>query len=73
MVKLLHLSMMTKKMGVMTSRAKWAFESKQSAKEFIEKNGGKIAKYDEVMKATFEDMYEDTLMIQRKRKMMRKK
>lgn len=62
-----------KKMGVMTSRAKWAFESKQSAKEFIEKNGGKIAKYDEVMKATFEDMYEDTLMIQRKRKMMRKK
>ena len=61
-----------KKMGVMTSRAKWAFESKQAANEFIEKTGGSSAKYEEVMKATFEDMYEDTLMIQRKRKMMRK-
>ncbi len=60
------------KMGVMTSRAKWAFETKQTADDFIEKNRGRPTTFKEVMKATFEDMYEDTLMIQKKRKMMRK-
>jgi len=61
-----------KKMGVMTSRAKWAFETKDAAAAFMDKNGGKPADFEEVMKATFEDMYQDTLMIQKKRKMMRK-
>ena len=61
-----------KKMGVMTSRAKWAFESKGAAEKFIDKNGGQSATFDDVMKATFEDMYEDTLMIQKKRRMMRR-
>jgi len=58
------------KMGVMTSRAKWAFESKAAADDFISQNGGRPATFEEVMKAAFEDMYEDTLMIQKKRKMM---
>ena len=61
------------KMGVMTTRAKWAFESKDSADDFIKQNGGRPATFEEVMKAAFEDMYEDTLMIQKKRKMMRMK
>jgi len=62
-----------KRMGVMTKRAKWAFSTKKGAAEFMDKNGGEPADFDEVMKATFEDMYEDTLMIQKKRKMMRRK
>jgi len=61
------------KMGVMTSRAKWAFESKDGADAFMKENGGRPAIFEEVMKATFEDMYEDTLMIQKKRKMKRMK
>jgi len=59
------------KMGVMTSRAKWAFETKEAAQAFINQNGGEPATFDEVMKASFEDMYQDTLMIQKKRKMKR--
>jgi len=59
------------KMGVMTARAKWAFDSKESADSFIKQHGGRPATFEEVMKATFEDMYEDTLMIQKKRKMMK--
>ena len=61
------------KMGVMTSRAKWAFESKKGADDFMKENGGRPAIFEEVMKATFEDMYDDTLMIQKKRKMKRMK
>jgi copper chaperone NosL len=62
-----------KKMGVMTSRAKWAYETQEGADKFIKKFGGQLATFEEVMKATFEDMYADTLMIQKKRKMKRKK
>jgi len=61
------------KMGVMTTRAKWAFDSKESADGFIKQHGGRPATFEDVMKATFEDMYEDTLMIQKKRKMMKMK
>jgi len=58
-------------MGVMTTRAKWAFETKDAADKFIAESGGRPATYEEVFKAAFEDMYEDTLMIQKKRKMMK--
>lgn len=61
------------RMGVMTARAKWAFETKEAADNFIKDHGGRPATFDEVMKAAFEDMYEDTLMIQKKRKMMKMK
>lgn len=61
------------KMGVMTTRAKWAFENKASADAFMTQHGGRPAIFEEVMKAAFEDMYEDTLMIQKKRKMMKMK
>ena len=46
------------KMGVMSIRGKWAFGDRQSAEEFTRSHGGSLAPYDEVMKATFEDMYE---------------
>lgn len=56
------------KMGVMTSRAKWAFETKDGADKFMAVSGGRPATYEEAVKAAFEDMYEDTLMIQKRRK-----
>ncbi len=61
------------KMGVMTTRAKWAFETKAAADAFITEHGGRPSIFEEVMKAAFEDMYEDSLMIQKKRQMMKMK
>ena len=60
-------------MGVMTARAKWAFETKDAADKFMNAHGGRPATYDEVIKAAFEDMQADTLMIQKKRQMMKMK
>lgn len=60
------------KTGVMTARAKWAFETKEAADNFMKAHGGNPATFEEVMKASFEDMYEDTMMIQKKRQMMKK-
>jgi copper chaperone NosL len=60
------------KPGVMTKKAKWAFENKADAEKFISENGGTLATFDEAMKATYEDMYADTKMIREKRKMMKK-
>jgi len=45
--------------GVMTQRAKWAFENKADAQAFIREHGGSLANFDEAVKATFEDMYAD--------------
>jgi len=59
------------KLGVMTSRAKWAFETREAAGKFIKEHGGQSAVFEEVIKAAFEDMYQDTIMIQKKRKLMK--
>jgi nitrous oxide reductase accessory protein NosL len=59
------------KMGVMTKRAKWAFEKQQDADRFVRENGGVMATFDEVIKGAYEDMYADTKMIREKRKMAR--
>jgi hypothetical protein len=59
------------KPGVMTRRGKWAFADRAAAEAFARENGGTPASFDEVMKATYEDMYQDTKMIREKRKMMR--
>src|SRR5512139_3292837 len=37
------------KMGVMTKRAKWAFEKKEDAEKFVKENGGETAPFDVVM------------------------
>jgi len=60
------------KPGVMTKKAKWAFENKADAEKFIAENGGSLSTFDEAMKAAYEDMYDDTKMIREKRKMMKK-
>ncbi|MEI9476038.1 MAG: nitrous oxide reductase accessory protein NosL [Deltaproteobacteria bacterium] len=57
------------KPGVMTRRAKWAFETKGDAEKFIKENGGNNVSFDEAMKAAYEDMYADTKMIRDRRKM----
>ena len=57
------------KMGVMTKRAKWAFDKKEDAEKFIKENGGETATFDVAMKAAYEDMYQDTKMIRERRKM----
>ena len=62
-----------KKMGVMTKRAKWAFTDETAAQSFIAEFGGNRAAFEAVIKATFEDMYQDTKMIREKRKMKRMK
>ena len=59
------------KMGVMTRRAKWAFEKREDAERFVAENGGAIIAFDEAMKAAYEDMYQDTKMIRDRRKMKR--
>jgi len=58
-----------RKQGVMTKRAKWAFENKEDAEAFIKDNGGKLITFDEAIKATYEDMYDDIKMIREKRMM----
>ncbi|MEJ2157786.1 MAG: nitrous oxide reductase accessory protein NosL [Desulfobacteraceae bacterium] len=58
------------RIGVMTARAKWAFKTKSDALLFIKHHGGILAVFDEVIKAAFEDMYQDTLMIRKKHRML---
>ena len=58
------------KMGVMTNRAKWAFEKKGDAEKFMKEDSGKLAFFDEAIKATYDDIYEDTKMVREKRKTM---
>jgi len=57
------------KTGVMTKRAKWAFEKNEDAEKFIKENGGKISTFEEALKAAYEDMYADTKMVRDRRKM----
>ena len=59
------------KPGVMAKNGKWAFEKKEEAEKFHKENGGRIATFDEAMKASYEEMYADTKMIREKRKMKR--
>jgi copper chaperone NosL len=49
--------------GVMTQRAKWAFEKRADAEAFIRDHGGGMATFDDAIKATFEDMYTDIKMV----------
>jgi copper chaperone NosL len=60
------------KPGVMTKRAKWAFATKEGADAFIKQASGAPATFDAAMKATYEDMYQDTKMIRDRRAARRK-
>jgi copper chaperone NosL len=57
------------KMGVMTQNAKWAFLQKGDAEKFVGQNGGTLSSFEDTMKASYEEMYADTMMIREKRKM----
>lgn len=61
------------KMGVMTTRAKWAFEKEEDADQFIKEFGGKLSTFDDAVQAAFEDMHNDLKMIRQKRQMRRMK
>lgn len=61
------------KIGVMTTRAKWAFESKKAADRYMSQYGGTPATFQEAIEAALEDMVKDMMMIQTKRKLMRKR
>jgi copper chaperone NosL len=56
------------KPGVMSKRAKWAFEKKADAEAFIQANKGALADFEAAIKTAYEDMYADTKMIREKRK-----
>jgi copper chaperone NosL len=47
-----------KKRGVMTAVPKWAFADKRRAAKFIKVNGGSLATFDEVVKATEKELEE---------------
>ena len=59
--------------GVMTSRAKWAFSDRAAADTFIKNHGGEIVNFDQAMKASYEDMYQDTRRIRKMRAMKKMK
>ena len=61
------------KRGVMTSRAKWAFKQQADADAFIAAHGGTIANFDQAMKSSYEDMYQDTKRIRKMRAMKKMK
>ncbi|MEI7816690.1 MAG: nitrous oxide reductase accessory protein NosL [Desulfuromonadales bacterium] len=48
------------KKGVMTKVAKWAFADKKDAEAFVKVNGGKLAAFDETLKAAEKDEAERT-------------
>jgi nitrous oxide reductase accessory protein NosL len=48
------------KEGVMTSVAKWAFAKEEDAQKFVKENGGKVAPFDQAMKAAEEEVGEKT-------------
>ena len=59
------------KPGVMTKTGKWAFADKKDAEAFIKEHGGKLANFEDAMKSTYDDMYNDTKMIRDKRAKMK--
>lgn len=61
------------RMGVMTSRAKWAFSEKSAAETFIKANQGNLASFDDAIRTAYEDMYKDTKMIRDRRAAKRTK
>lgn len=50
--------------GIMSRRAKWAFEGKAAAEKFVGEHGGRVADYNEAMKSAFGDMAGDVTMPQ---------
>jgi Flp pilus assembly protein TadB len=47
------------KRGVMTQRAKWAFEKELGAREFRDIHGGTPVTFQDALKTAYEDIYEE--------------
>ncbi len=60
------------KPGVMSARAKWAFQSEAEAAAYVKESGGTPANFETAMKAAYEDMYQDTKAIRERRAMKKK-
>ena len=54
--------------GVMTRRGKWAFQDRERAEGFVRGHGGVVVDFEAAMRASYEDMYEDTKAIRERRK-----
>lgn len=59
--------------GVMTKRAKWAFAERAAAEAFVKEHGGTIVGFEDALRASYDDMYQDVKMIREKRKAMKAK
>ncbi len=57
----------SKKAGTMTKRSKYAFANEKDALDFIEKNSGELATFEEAYKAAGDDFEQDKKIIQTKR------
>ena len=53
--------------GVMSAKAKWAFETKEGAEAFLKENGGTLSTFEESVSAAYLDMYKDTKAIRERR------
>lgn len=62
-----------KKPGVMSRRAKWAFEKREDAETYVKENGGMVAPFDAALKYAFADMYSDLSMVREKNENKKKK
>jgi len=56
-----------KQPGVMTARAKWAFAERTAAENFVQEHGGELIDFDTAITSAYQDMYQDTHMIRKKR------
>jgi nitrous oxide reductase accessory protein NosL len=52
----------------MSARGKWAFADRSQAEKFVAEAGGTLVNFENAVRAAFEDMYQDTLMIRERRK-----
>jgi copper chaperone NosL len=62
-----------KKPGVMSRRAKFAFEKREDAEKYVKENGGMVAPFDAALKYAFADMYADLNMVREKNESKQKK
>jgi copper chaperone NosL len=62
-----------KKPGVMSRKAKWAFEKIDDADKYVKENGGMVAPFDATLKTVFADMYGDLKIVREKTEQKKKK
>ncbi len=61
------------KQGIMTQRAKWAFQKESDAGDFVSAHGGKLTTFFDALRAAFEDLYSEVKATLDRTKMRRQK